>query len=240
MDVEIEEYGEEQAGMKLPGEKELPICIYDLEPHIPDNLNLPRHNRFYQAKVDSRYLPVGEKNFLRMPELFMVTITNYDPFGYDYMMYTIENHCCEVPELLYNDGLRFVYFYTGGVKGGNKNIKTMLNYFRKSIESNATDEATKEIHEYISRVKISQEVQIDYMKYDDLVYQMKKEGYDEGKAEGKAEDILDLLDALGPVPVKVRETILGQNNLQTLRLWLKCAARAENLEQWKEQAGFEE
>mgnify|MGYP006922403601 CR=1 FL=1 len=67
-------------------------------------------------------------DFSRMPNLFVITILNFDPFGYDYMMYTFENRCTEVEGLKYEDGLKFIYFYTGGTKGGNGNIKTMLQY----------------------------------------------------------------------------------------------------------------
>lgn len=115
MDVEIEEYGD--------GEQMQIANVYDMEPHLQDNIDLPRHNRFYQAKVDARYMTRGERDFSEIPNLFVITIVNYDPFGYDYMMYTIENHCAEVEELEYKDGLKFIYFYTGGSKGGNQEIK---------------------------------------------------------------------------------------------------------------------
>ena len=84
MDVEIEEL----AGIDGDG---LPTMnIYDLEPHRRDQVYLPKHNRFYQAKIDSRYLHSGENNFAKLPNLYVVTILNYDPFGYDYMMYTVQ------------------------------------------------------------------------------------------------------------------------------------------------------
>lgn len=95
------------------------LCgVYDLEPHLQKDVHLPRHNRFYQAKIDSRYMKSGDDDFARMPNLYVITITNFDPFGYDYMMYQISNQCREVPELSYEDGLQFIYFYTKGKKGG--------------------------------------------------------------------------------------------------------------------------
>ena len=57
----------------------------------------------------------GETDFEKLPNLYVITITNFDPFGYDYMMYTIKNSCVEEPELEYEDGLRFVYFNTKGI-----------------------------------------------------------------------------------------------------------------------------
>ncbi len=113
MDVEIEEFGEET---------DMPVNVYDLEPHLQKGIHLPRHNRFYQAKIDGRSMKSGETDFLKLPNLYVLTITNYDPFGYDYMMYRIRNRCEEVPQLQYDDGLEFIYFYTGGQKGGNESI----------------------------------------------------------------------------------------------------------------------
>ena len=43
MDVEITEYDEGTVS-----------AVYDMEPHLKDSLHLPRHNRYYQAKIDGR------------------------------------------------------------------------------------------------------------------------------------------------------------------------------------------
>ena len=32
------------------------LNVYDIEPHTRDDINFPRHNRYYQAKIDSRYM----------------------------------------------------------------------------------------------------------------------------------------------------------------------------------------
>lgn len=246
MDVEIEEYASnEEDKSKTNFQNAMPPAnVYDLEAHLRDDMHLPKHNRFYQAKIDSRYLPAGERDFSKIPNLYVITITDYDPFGYDYMMYTMENHCKEVPQLQYDDGLQFIYFYTKGTKGGNTNIKTMLKYFNSSTLSNATTAETKELHKYLSKVKISQEAQIDYMKYDDLMYFAKKDGRTEGRAEGRteghAESVIELLEDIAPVPEEIRNTIMFQTDPNIIRIWLKSAAKAENLEDWKKRVNWSE
>ena len=35
--------------------------IYDIEPHLQRGMNFAKHNRFYQAKIDSRLMKSGEK-----------------------------------------------------------------------------------------------------------------------------------------------------------------------------------
>ena len=61
---------------------------------------------------------------------------------------------------------------------------------------------------------------------------VRQEGYIEGKAEGKAEDILELLKDLGNIPKELQERILREKDLQQLKRWHKLAAKAETLEQF--------
>ena len=56
----------------------------------------------------------------------------------------------------------------------------------------------------------------------------------EGKTEGKAEDILMLLEEIAAVPNSLREKILAQQDLNLLSRWLKLAARAENLQEFEQ------
>lgn len=65
-----------------PSDKEIPVLnIYDIEPHKQDTQFMPKRNRFYQVKIDSRYMKSGETDFEKLPNLYVITITNYDPFG---------------------------------------------------------------------------------------------------------------------------------------------------------------
>ena len=67
------------------GEAQSPKIIYDIEPNKRKEIDIVKHNRFYQAKIDSRNLASGEKDFIKLPNLYVITITNYDPFGHDYV-----------------------------------------------------------------------------------------------------------------------------------------------------------
>lgn len=57
-----------------------------------------------------------------------------------------------------------------------------------------------------------------------------QKGMEEGKIAGKAEDIIDLLEAQGEVPGNLKDQILTQRNLERLRQWLKLAAQVESVE----------
>lgn len=231
MDVEIEEEREETLG-ELPA-----LNLYDLEPHLRKEVSLPRHNRFYQAKIDSRYLKSGETDFSGLPNLYVITILNYDPFGYDYMLYTVRNHCEELRELEYEDGLEFLYFNTSGSKGGSEKLKNLLRYMQDSREENVTDDVIREIHSCVSRVKMQPEVRLEYMRYDEIIAWERKDAAEEAKKEATKEttriDIMELLKDYGDIPDSLREKIEKEDSLEILRKWLKLAARSTGLEEFE-------
>lgn len=175
LDIEVVEFAHSDSEFKK--------AIYDIEPFKRKDINLPKHNRFYQAKIDSRNLRSGEKDFVSLPNLYVITITDYDPFGYDYMLYSVHNKCDEVPEMEYEDGLRFLYFNTKGNKGGNASLKQLLNFIQDSKIANVTDDVTKKLHDCVSKVKVSDEVRVEYMMWEEKLFYEKRDAKEEGRTE---------------------------------------------------------
>ena len=224
MDVEVEEM-EDVEGNEEPAV----MNVYDMEPHLQKNMDLPRHNRFYQAKIDSRRLKSGAKDFVRLPNLYVITILNFDPFGKDRMVYTVRNKCDEEPYLEYDDGLKFFYFYTGGTQGGNATIKSVLTYMQDSKEENVIDEVTTELHGYVSRVKILPEVKNAYMRLEDYIYYQREDAV----IDTMIEDIQDLLEDYGDIPERVKERLKETEDKALLKKWLKLAAKANSIEEFE-------
>ena len=180
MDVEVKE----------PLEDTLPsLNVYDVEPHLRKEKYFPRHNRFYQAKIDSRYIRNGERNFGNLPNLFVLTITEYDPFGKDQMIYTVSNSCREEPGMKYDDGLIFYYFNTKGKKGGTPEIQAMLKYMMESTEKNVVNEDIRNLHRCVERVKVLPEVREEFMRFEDVIAWEKEKSHEEGIEEGRKEGI---------------------------------------------------
>ncbi|MBQ8233788.1 MAG: hypothetical protein IJZ34_17980 [Lachnospiraceae bacterium] len=231
MDVEVEEIIEEKEEEAGEDEQEnlsveRVLNVYDIEPHLKNDCHLPKRNRFYQAKIDGRHLESGEKDFSRLPNLYMISITDYDPFGKNHMMYTFRNQCKELPELDYEDGLQFVYFYTKGELGGCKDIKNVLKYMRNSNKDNISDDVTREIHDYVSQVKVSPEAKVEYMKFEEIIY------YE--RLDAKVESILELLEEYGTVPDDIRERLEKERSASVLKKWHKLAAKVDSLEEFVE------
>lgn len=229
MDVKVEELGD--------GNEARPANVYDLEPHLQKDLHLPRHNRFYQARMDSRYMKRGDDDFSGMPNLFVITILNFDPFGRDQMVYTFENRCVEVRDLKYGDGLKFIYFYTGGTKGGGRDLKNVLRYLQHSTADNAVDDSTRELHGYVSRVKAAPEVKEDYMRFEELIAleraeaakQAAQEATQKATQDTKVQAILELLEDYGEVPDGLAQR-LRRSDGEALKKYHKLAAKADSME----------
>lgn len=184
MDVEVKE----------PLEDTLPsLNVYDVEPHLRKEKYFPRHNRFYQAKIDSRYIRNGERNFGNLPNLFVLTITEYDPFGKDQMIYTVSNSCREEPGLKYDDGLVFYYFNTKGKKGGTPEIRAMLKYMMESTEKNVVNEDIRNLHRCVERVKVLPEIREEFMRFEDVIAWEKEKSHEEGIEEGRKEGRIRML-----------------------------------------------
>lgn len=60
----------------------------------------------------------------------------------------------------------------------------------------------------------------------------------EGKTEGKAECIIELLEEVGEVPDTLKSLIMRQTNLETLSQWHKLAAKAQSIEDFERAIGL--
>jgi len=127
--------------------------VFDFEPHRDKEKAYPKLTRYRQALLDKDILPSGTKDYDKLPELFIINISNYDPFGYGRMIYSIQSLCLEEPKLCYNDGVRIFYFNTSGTIGGSEELKSFLNYLEDSNSENVVDKVTEEIDGYVNTIR---------------------------------------------------------------------------------------
>ena len=161
--------------------------IYDIEPHRDFERNYPKKIRFSQAQIDKNSMSSGNNDFSCLPELFIVNITNYDPFGDDQMVYTFQKRCIEAPELVYNDGVTILYFNTTGTKGGSEELKNFLEYLEKSEPEKAVTSATQELQGYVEQIKHDAEIGGNYMTFGDLLDKITAEVAEEAAEKAAAE-----------------------------------------------------
>lgn len=209
--------------------------IYDTEVQAKNTHNLPKRSRLYQALIDAKLLPSGEVDFNRLNKVFVILIMPFDLFGYGLYKYTFEEQCREVPGLSLKDGAIRIFYNIHGTNNDevNPELVELLHYIEHTTEEvsrNCKSERIKEMQRHIEAIKSSEEIGVKYMQaWEEKIYDR-----NEGKQEGKAEAVLELLEDLGTVPQELKKIILEQSNLDILRRWLKLAAKAETIEEFKE------
>ncbi len=225
LDVEIREKRKADTN-----EEETIANVYDVEPHTKDDLNFPKYARYRQARIDGSYVKRGDRDYERLPDLYIITITNSDIFGADQMVYTFRKQCKEVPELYYEDGVKFVFFNTSGKIGGSQSIRNMLQYIRSSREASAVDDATRTVDGFVRQIKTDPIIREGFMTFGEIIDRERREADDHAVHRTRVNAILELLEDLGDVPVSLREKLAMIKDEETLKQLHKAAAHADSIE----------
>lgn len=114
-------------------------------------------------------------------------------------------------------------------------VKKLLDY----IETKQTADAfTQKLDREVESVKHSEKWRREYMKAYVHDIEMKYLGKEEGKAEGKADFILKLLQEKGAIAPALRDRILEEYDISCLDNWFQTAMRAESIEAFTKEAGL--
>lgn len=108
--------------------------IYDVEVQTDDEKNHERRLRYYRTAIDWSYLKKG-KSYLELPELYMIFISNFDPFELNKNHYIIKQYV-ENSSKVYDDGVHILYFNT--VVDDGSVLSKLLQYLKKSDAGNTS------------------------------------------------------------------------------------------------------
>ena len=84
----------------------------------------------------------------------------------------------------------------------------------------------------VSEIKRESGMTVKYMRMWEERREILMDGIEQGKAEGKASSILELLAETGPVPENLQKRIMEQTEEAVLSKWLKLAAKSSSVEEF--------
>jgi predicted transposase/invertase (TIGR01784 family) len=186
MDAYVEGYVDEDgnSGIDVTIQPE----VFDLEPNTYESDNEERRLRYYHAMIDTRIFKKGEV-YKTMKNVTLIMISNYDPFGYDRMLYTIERRCVEEPDMPYNDGSKTLYLYAYGKKEiPSQELADMLKYMAESTKENVVNSNLKDIQGMMDDIKMDTQKGVRYMQS----WEIENICFEKGHAECKEEIILNM------------------------------------------------
>ena len=103
----------------------------------------------------------------------------------------------------------------------------------KESEGDFQDRLVSQLQKTIRDIKTDREMGERYMTLEELL----KDEKQEGRLEATRENILELLEELGPVPDQLRDRLEELEELGDLRALLKLAAKADSLDVFEKEAG---
>lgn len=205
---------------------------YDVEMQIVKRKAIGKRARYYHSHIDMNLLRKGVK-YQDLPNAYVIFICDFDPFGEGKYCYTFESRCLEDTNLDMQDGCISVFLNTHGKNDADvsEELVKFLQFVKADLTNSTRDfgdNYVKNLQKAVLSVKQNREQEERYMLFGELL----EEEFDKGKAEGKAESVLEILNELGEVSTELKELILSQSELDVLKYWVKLAAKVDSLEQF--------
>lgn len=211
------------------------LSVYSTEMQKECRNDLVKRSRYYQSLIDSSLLEPGSVNFNQLNHTYIILIMPFDLFGQGRYCYTFQNCCREEKNFWLEDGAVRIFLNTRGTNDDevSRELRDFLHYIERTDDVSAEQtesERIRKIHSYVQKIRTSEEMGVKYMQAWEEKALERLAGKEEGKAEGKAESVLELLEELGPVPEELRKKIMDEREMNTLKGWLKLAAKVSSVE----------
>ena len=110
---------------------------------------------------------------------------------------------------------------------------SFLNFVTADLSESETDfedDFVEKLQNTIRRIKSNREMEERFMIFEEML----RDERAEGKAEAVLEMLLELMNDLGEIPDELRNRITSEKDLETLKKWLRLAARSESLDEFWE------
>ena len=210
---------------------------YNVEMQAVPKDALFRRARYYHSQIDMELLRAGAQ-YVELPNSYVIFICDFDPFEEEKYRYTIQNRCMELNNQVVEDGNTTIFLSTRGTNKDEvpKELVKFLEYVKADLEKSTEDfedDFVKKLQGDVSSVKKSREMEERFMLLELMLNDERREGRAEGMMPGK-ESIIDFLSDIGPVPEHLQKTIMNETNIDTLKSWIKLAARSSSIEEFSE------
>ena len=219
---------------------------YNVEMQVAKKAELGKRVRYYHGQIDMELLLSGS-DYTELPEVYVIFICDFDPFGKKKYRYTFTKQCEEEPGAQLQEGCKSIFLSTRGENGREVpgELVSFLNFVKADLSESETDfedDFVEKLQNTIRRIKSNREMEERFMIFEEMLRDERAEGKAEGIAEGKAEGkteavlemLLELMNDLGEIPDELRNRITSEKDLETLKKWHRLAARSESLDEFLE------
>ena len=154
--------------------------VYDIEMEATKRIHLPKRSRYYQAMIDLNIIERGEK-YDKLKKSFVIFICLKDPFDRGMHLYSFENRCKEIPELLLGDETIKVFVNAAGT--ANDVSPEMADFLKYLVEGVGDSPLVNKIDAAVQNARAHAEWRSEYMSLLLRDLEMKEEGREEGRLQ---------------------------------------------------------
>ncbi len=240
LDVSIEKslvYHPEYKGVRLDVEaSDENHTRFNVEMQVVPKPALERRARYYHSQIDMELLVRGG-GYGNLPDACVIFICDFDPFDCGKYRYTFRNVCLEEQDFILRDGLTTMFLSTCGENPDEvpAELVSFLKFVGLSLQEStkeSEDGYVRQLQAAVRRVKASREWEARFVIFEEMLQEQREAG----RAEGKVEDIIILLEGLpGEVPEDLREYLFSEKDSGVLHGYLKLAASASSVEEFARQ-----
>ena len=195
------------------------LTVYDVEPDRKSahRESLPKRSRYYGGLIDVHLLESGSR-YDSLPEMVLIFILSYDPFGAGAMRYEARSTLVTHPGIGYNDGVRRIYLYTDGkvpedADEGELRLQELLRYIGHSVRENAVDEDLERLDEIVRKIKSKKEIGVKYMKS----WEIEQELLEEGREQQRLEDAETISGYKDQIATMRTEMVMKQTEMAAMQ-----------------------
>lgn len=205
---------------------------YNVEMQAVKKDSLFRRARYYHSQIDMELLLSGAV-YSELPNSYVIFICDFDPFECGKYRYTIHNRCMELNHEIIDDGNITVFLSTKGtnIEEVPRELVKFLDFVGADLDESTEDfkdDFVKSLQNSVASIKNSREMEERFM----LLELMLQDERRDGKLEGKAEAIINLLEEIDVISENIKKTIMSEKNLSKLDEWIKLAAKSNSIEQF--------
>lgn len=190
--------------------------VYNIEMQRCKKKQLAKRFRYYQGNIDLDLISKGE-DYTKLKKSYVIFICTFDLFGKGRHVYTFENICLEDHSIKLQDESQKIILNTRGViNDADEELLEFLNYIEDSsdeVAKSSKGNLVKHIHEKVTKVKASKEMEVEYM----TILERDREKMEEGMHKRELEIAKNLLDVLDDKTISLK-TGLDIEKVKELRV----------------------
>ena len=208
---------------------------YNVEMQAVSHAALGKRARYYHSQIDMDLLETG-KEYVELPDSYVIFICDFDPFGLSKYQYTFRNECQEGITAQLEDGVETIFLSTKGTNTDevSEALIKFLKYVGADLNNSTEDfgdEFVERLQKTVNDIKQSRRMEERYMLTSLLMQDERRAG----RIEGRKSTILESLSEFGNVPKELRLKIVNEDNENKLKCWARLVVKVTSIDQFLEE-----